>query len=107
MMQNIAKSQHPIAKKWQTIGCFLLMSMFGYFAHFMVVGAYTFSGNAFFYAYLGFFIDIFYLFVALSTYGQFLGQKGGKYVAGIVIGSVGIVNIVILMILTLISRGKD
>ncbi|CAI2378119.1 unnamed protein product [Moneuplotes crassus] len=105
-MQRISRSQHPIAKKWQCFGCCMLISMILYFLNFMLTSTFAFGeGGA-----LGivcFIIDIGFIFVAFSTYGVFLGQKGGKLIAGLVIGAVGFSNILVLMVLIVNSRNND
>ncbi|CAI2378066.1 unnamed protein product [Moneuplotes crassus] len=106
-MQRISRSQHPIAKKWQCFGCCLLISMIVYFLNFMLASTFAFGGNGGAFGIICYIIDIAFIFVAMFTYGQFVGQKGGKLIAGLIIGAVGFANILTLMILIISSRNND
>ena len=106
-MRNIANSHHEIAKKWAVYNALFFISIIIYLMHFIYAGAYAFGGNGNIYAYFGFIYDIAFIFIGLFTYVLFVGQKGIKLVAGLIIGFTATLNILILMFLTLQSMDKD
>ena len=107
MMQRISKSQHPIAKKWQCYGVFMLLSFMGYFVHFIFAGAYTFGGDGHPIAFIAFINNISFCVSGFCTYGIFLGQKGWKFISGLCISGTTVACVIILLILTIDSKNND
>ena len=84
-----------------------VMSIYRYFSHFMIIGSYTLDGHPNPYAYLGLTYNIIFMFVALPTFGWFLGQKGWKFITRITFGVTIGINKIIMMILILISIDQN
>jgi hypothetical protein len=107
MMNDIARSQHSVAKKWQWVGLILILSIVVYFIHVPFLGAYTFGGDANGYAYFGFFLTIFGIVIYFVTYGALLAKTGWAFVISIAIPIVGLTNQIILTALIIDSKNND